>query len=164
MSFKSHTIPDRRPSRLPIRELMTADAMINRFTGQMHVMKKLITAFAIVGLALAALRIYGVLARTVAQRTSEIGIRMALGAQVIDTIRLILNFGLRLATTGAILGLLGAFAISRLIQNALPGMQSSNTLVLTLSTASLLLIALLACYLPARRAARIDPAIALRND
>lgn len=149
---------------LPIRELMTADAMITRFTGQMHVIKKLIAAFAIVGLALAALGIYGVLARTVAQRTSEIGIRMALGAQVTDTIRLILNFGLRLATAGAIVGLIGAFAIGRVINSALPGMQSNNALILPLATSVLVLVALIASYLPARRAAKIDPAIALRNE
>jgi putative ABC transport system permease protein len=149
---------------LPIRELMTADAMIARFTGQMHVIKKLITAFAVIGLGLAALGIYGVLARTVAQRTSEIGIRMALGAQVTDTIRLILNFGLRLAGAGAILGLLGAFAIGRVIQNALPSMQSNNALILPLATTALVLVALIASYLPARRAAKIDPAVALRNE
>ena len=149
---------------LPIRKLITADAMVASLTGQMHVIKKLIAAFAIIGLALAALGIYGVLARVVAQRTSEIGIRMALGAQVIDTIRLILNFGLRLAGTGAILGLLGAFAIGRLINSALPGMHSSNGLILPLSSFALILVALIASYLPARRAARIDPAIALRNE
>jgi ABC-type antimicrobial peptide transport system permease subunit len=149
---------------LPIRELMTADAMIARFTGQMEVIKKLLVAFAAIGLALAALGIYGVLARTVAQRTSEIGIRMALGAQVTDTIRLILNFGLRLAGAGAICGLLGALAISRLINSALPGMQSNNAVILPLATGALVLVALIASYVPARRAAKIDPAIALRNE
>lgn len=149
---------------LPIRDLMTADAMIARFTGQMDIIKQLLTAFAISGLGLAALGIYGVLSRTVAQRTSEIGIRMALGAQVIDTIRLILVFGLRLAISGAAIGLFGSFAVSRLIQSALPGMHSNNVVILPLATLGLVTVGLLSAYVPARRAAKIDPAAALRNE
>jgi putative ABC transport system permease protein len=143
---------------------MTANTMIAQFTGQMEVIKTLLTAFAIAGLGLAALGIYGVLARTVAQRTSEIGIRMALGAQMFDTIRLIVGFGLRLALFGAVLGFAGSFGLSRVINNALPGMPSSNTLILPLAAFGLILVGLLASYLPARRAARIDPAIALRAE
>jgi putative ABC transport system permease protein len=149
---------------LPVRELMTANAMIAQHTGQMNVIKTLLTAFAIAGLGLAALGIYGVLARTVAQRTSEIGIRMALGAQMLDTIRLIVGFGLRLTLAGAVLGFAGSFGLSRVINNALPGMPSSNSLILPAAAFGLIMVGLLASYLPARRAARIDPAIALRNE
>lgn len=149
---------------LPIRELMTANAMIARFTGQIAIIRKLLTAFAFIGLGLAALGIYGALARTVAQRTSEIGIRMALGAQVKDAIALILKLGFRLAMSGAVIGLFGAFALSKLIQSALPGMASNNFVILPLATTGLIFVALLASYLPARRAAAIEPAVALRND
>ena len=149
---------------LPIRELMTANAMIARFTGQMEIIKKLLTAFAFAGLGLAALGIYSALARTVAQRTSEIGIRMALGAQMRDAISLILGLGLRLAVSGAAFGFFGAFSLSRLIRSALPGMSSNNAIILPLATLGLIFVALLASYLPARRAAAIEPAVALRNE
>jgi predicted permease len=149
---------------LPIRELMTANAMIAQFTGQMEVIKTLLTAFAAVGIGLAGLGIYGALARTVVQRTSEIGIRMALGAQVKDAIGMILGLGFRLAISGAVIGLFGAFAVSRLIQSALPGMASNNVVILPLATLGMIVVALLASYMPARRAAAIEPAVALRNE
>lgn len=149
---------------LAVRELMTANTMIERFASQIHVIKNILASFAASGLFLAALGIYGVLSRTVAQRTPEIGIRMALGARVSDTIRLILSSGLKLTVTGAVLGLIGAFVVSQLLAKALPSMQTNAGLILPLAGLGLFAVGLIACYLPARRAARINPLVALRAE
>jgi len=121
-------------------------------------------AFAGVGLALSALGLYGVLAFSVARRTREIGIRMALGAARHEVLRLIVAQGMRLAGTGGVLGTVGALAGSRLLRSFLFGVGPNDPV--TLITVALLLCAaaLLACWLPARRAARVDPMVALRAE
>jgi len=118
----------------------------------------------VLGLALASLGIYGVMSRTVAQRTSEFGIRIALGARAVDIIRLVLTSGSRLALIGSSVGLLGAFGVSRLIAAGWPGMRTSSVPVLTGVTLLLIAIAQIACYIPARYAARISPTEALRAE
>ncbi len=149
---------------LPLRSLMTADIMIARSSSDLDMLKKLLGAFALLGLLLATLGIYGVIARTVAQRTGEIGIRMALGAQVTDVIKLVLGSGVRLALIGAGIGLLGAFGLSRLIMSIMPAIQTNGGKVIAVATAVLVAIAFAACYLPARRAAKVDPIVALRHE
>jgi predicted permease len=149
---------------LPIRELMTASASIARNISQMYLFRQLLSGFAAIGLGLAALGIYGALSRLVAQRTQEIGIRMALGAAARDTIRLVLSAGFRLAVIGCAIGLFGAFGVSKVIAAALPGIQGNSILILLIASAGMIAVALLACYLPARRAARINPLIALRSE
>ncbi|MGH7971440.1 MAG: FtsX-like permease family protein, partial [Limisphaerales bacterium] len=125
---------------------------------------KLLSVFAILGLSLAALGIYGVFSAFVARRTGEIGVRMALGAQLGNVLWLVLGRGLRLALTGAALGLLGAFGLARLLASLLPELPHSDLWVILSATVLFLVIAMIACWLPARRAARVDPIIALRAE
>jgi len=149
---------------LPLRGLMRANTMIARSSSDVVMLEKMLGAFALLGLALAALGIYGVIARTVVQRTGEIGTRMALGAQVADVIRPILASGIRLALIGASIGVVGALGLARLIASIMPAMQTNGGLVLAATTVLLVLLALAACWLPARRAAKVDPMVALRHE
>jgi putative ABC transport system permease protein len=124
----------------------------------------LLTSFAFLALLLAAVGVYGVMSYSVARRTNEIGVRVALGATTGSVTRLVVGQGTRLALAGIALGLAGALALSRVLESALYGV--SPTDVRTLATAAALLagVAVLACYIPARRAARVDPAAALRHE
>lgn len=149
---------------LPVRELMTADGSIERYAFDLTLLRNILGAFALVGVGLAATGIFGVIARNVAQRRGEIGIRMALGANVRDIVSMILRSGLRLTTIGGLLGVLGAIALSHLVAMIMPELQTNGTVVLGAALLLLTLVALVACYLPARAAAKIDPVIALRSE
>jgi putative ABC transport system permease protein len=122
----------------------------------------LLTGFAGLALLLAAIGIYGVMSYVVGQRTQEIGIRMALGAQRTHVLRLILSRGVKMALLGASIGLMAALALSRLIRQLLYGISPADPLTFVAVALLLLFIALLACYLPARRAASVNPTLALR--
>jgi putative ABC transport system permease protein len=124
----------------------------------------LLSAFALLALLLAAIGIYGLMAYAVAQRTHEIGIRMALGAQQRDVLRLVLRQGMLLAGLGIALGLGGSVAATRLLESQLYGVTATDPLTLGSVAALLGGIAFLACWLPARRAARVDPTVALRSE
>jgi putative ABC transport system permease protein len=121
-------------------------------------------AFAALGLLLAALGIYAVVANSVVQRTNEIGVRMALGAQVRDILQLVLVQGLRLAILGTVLGLAGALGAARVLRAAAPALAEIDFAALTAVMLTLVSVAALACYLPARRATKIDPLQALRAE
>ena len=123
-----------------------------------------LSIFAGVGLFLAAIGLYGVLAYSVARRTREIGIRMALGAQIADVIRLILNQGLVLVAVGGVIGMAVALATGRVLRAFLFGVSSSDPLTFVAVTVLLAAVALLACWLPARRATRINPTESLRYE
>ena len=120
--------------------------------------------FAGTALLLAAIGLYGVLAYIVTQRTREIGIRVALGAQQRDVLGLVIGQGMRLALLGIALGLLGAFALTRVLQRLLFEIRPTDAPTFVAATALLSLVAFIACWIPARRAAKVDPMEALRHE
>ncbi|PYQ00928.1 MAG: hypothetical protein DMF82_20705 [Acidobacteria bacterium] len=149
---------------LPVSDLQPAETTIARANKQWQIIGSILSFLAVLGLGLATLGMYGVIARTMAQRTGEFGIRIALGALAGDITRLVLASGAKLALIGSAIGLLGAFGISRLIGAFFPGMQTNSVAVLTGVTLLLMGIALVACYMPARYASRINPIETLRAE
>lgn len=125
---------------------------------------RLLTVFSAAALLLAVMGIYGTVAYSVRQRTPEIGVRLALGAQQSQVFKLILGHGLKIITLGLVLGLAGAFALSRLIRGLLFNVTPSDPLTFVLVSALLFFVAMIAAAIPARRATRVDPLIALRNE
>jgi putative ABC transport system permease protein len=124
----------------------------------------LISLFAGLALVLAAVGIYGVISYTVSQQTHEIGVRMALGAQQRDVLRLVLSRGVKLALIGIGIGLAMALAVTRLMQGLLFGVSATDSVTFATVAALLFVVALLACLIPARRATRVDPLVALRYE
>ena len=149
---------------IPITGVQTMEQILETVTVQRRFNTILLGIFAAVALVLAAVGIYGVLAYSVTQSRHEIGIRMALGAQTRDVLRMVIGHGMKLAFVGVLIGLGGALALTRLMEKLLFGIGASDTA--TFATAVLLLpiVALLACYLPARAATKVDPMVALRHD
>ncbi len=124
----------------------------------------LLAAFGVLALLLATIGIYGVMAFSTAQRTRELGIRLALGAEPRDVLRLILRDGARLSAWGVGLGVAGALAASRAVSSMLFGISPTDPLTFAAVVGVLGSASLLACYIPARRATRVDPVVALRQD
>ena len=145
----------------PVYNVRTMDDVVANSLGTRRVSMQLFAVFAAAALLLAAIGIYGVMAYSVTQRTQEIGIRMALGAQKSDVLGLVIRQGMMLTGIGVAVGLAGAFALTRLIANLLFGVAATDPLTFFAIPLLLLFVALVACYLPARRAARLDPKIAL---
>ena len=149
---------------LPLYNIATMDQLVANSVAQPRLNLSLLVAFALLALALAAVGVYGVMAYAVTQRTQEFGIRMALGASPADVLKQVFLEGGRLAALGLGLGLIAALALTRLMASMLYGVKPSDPLSLGVAAALLAVVAFAACYIPARRATRVDPLVALRYE
>ena len=148
----------------PISNVSTMDQLISDSVARSRFSTLLLSVFAALAMILACIGIYGVMAYATAQRRNEIGIRMALGAQRGDVLRLILGQGAKLALLGAAIGVGGGLILTRLLKNQLFGTSASDPFAFMIVTVLLVAVALAACYIPARRAMRVDPMVALRYE
>ena len=165
-------------SNLPVTDISTQSARAQATLGQERLYARLLTFFGVLALALAAIGLFGVLAYSVSQRTREIGIRMAFGAQVAQVIRLVVWQGMKLVLVGLAISAVMGYALKRLLERQyfapdswqrqmfqqLYGVELSDPLTLMMIAMVLVLVALLSCWLPARRAAKVDPLVALRYE
>jgi ABC-type antimicrobial peptide transport system permease subunit len=149
---------------LPIFEIATQTEKIDRTLFQERIIAKLSSFFGILALILACIGVYGLLAYEVSRRTREIGIRMALGASRGTVMRFVLFDGLRVALAGSVIGCGVALAITRYLKSFLFGIKAADPTTFLGAVGILLVIVLAACYLPARRAVRVDPLVALRYE
>jgi len=148
----------------PIFNITTMNQVMTNSVATQRLTLILLGLFSVLALTLSAIGIYGVISYTVAQRTHEIGIRMALGAQHTDVLRMVLGQGGKIALTGTAIGLAMAFGLTRLMASLLFSVGASDPLTFAGVAIILLLVAMLACYIPARRAMKVDPMVALRYE
>src|SRR6185312_14995759 len=149
---------------IPLSQVQTMEEIVSRSLSQRRLSMSLLIIFAVLAALLAAVGIYGVMAYIVAQRTHEIGIRMAMGARAIDVLAMVLRDGAKLTSAGVAIGLIAAFGLTRVMASLLFGVSAADPITFVVISVLLGVVALLASYVPARRAARVDPIIALRND
>jgi predicted permease len=149
---------------VPVSSVQTMDHVVSESITQPRFNLFLLALFGSVAMLLSAAGIYGVTAYTVTQRTHELGIRIALGAQVSDVLKIILGKGMAVIGVGLVIGLASAFALMRLLRSLLFGVGENDPLTFAVITGVLFLVALLACYIPARRATKVDPLVALRYE
>jgi len=149
---------------VPISEDVPLTQQVNAVYTPVLLTSAVLSCAGALALFLSMLGLYGVLAFAVAERTREIGIRMALGAERRDVLRFVIAQGLRLALTGAGIGLVAAYAATRMVKSLLYGVSATDALTFIVTALSLLVVASLACWIPARRATKVDPLLALRCD
>jgi putative ABC transport system permease protein len=149
---------------LPVLKAIPMDLLASQTLAVRRASSALISAFAVLALVLACIGIYGVMAYAVTQRRQEIGVRMALGARRGDVLRLMMGLGLRLTLSGVVIGLAGAFVLTRLMTSLLFEVNAMNPLIFSIAAMVLIAVAMAACYLPSRRAASIEPMRALRTE
>jgi putative ABC transport system permease protein len=148
----------------PVSNIRTMEEILLDSIARQRFSMLLLAIFAAVALTLAAVGIYGVMSYSVAQRTHEIGIRMALGAQTGAVLKLAVGYGLKLVIGGVVIGLIAAFALTRVMSTLLYGVTATDPTTFTLISLLLVCVAALASYIPARRATKVDPIIALRYE
>jgi predicted permease len=146
----------------PITDVMTMDQIVSRSVAEPRFQAILLGSFGGLGLILAIVGIYGVISYGVTQRTAEIGVRMALGAQPANVLRMVIREGMLLAAAGIAAGIVGALALGRVLQSLLFEVKPTDPATFVSVAIALALVALVACYIPARRAMRVDPMVALR--
>ena len=149
---------------VPFFDVRSADDLVAESLGPRRFNMYLLTCFALVALLLASVGLFGVMAYLVSQRTRDIGIRLALGASRRDVLRMIVGQGLVLAAIGAVFGVAAGYAISDLMRGLLFSITPTDPTTFVAVPALLVFVALLACYVPARRAMRVDPLVALRQE
>jgi putative ABC transport system permease protein len=147
---------------LPVSDVVTFERAVGREVANLQLAAQLLGGFALLGLLLAGIGVYGVISYSVAQRTNEIGLRLALGAQPADVLRMVVRQGMGLVVTGVAIGLAGAFALALAIRGLLHGISVVDPTTFGAVLAVVAGAAFLACWLPARRATKIDPSVALR--
>jgi ABC-type antimicrobial peptide transport system permease subunit len=151
-------------AQLPIAQVQSMQQIVSKSIAGQNFNMTLLTIFGAIALLLAAIGIYGLMSYSVAQSTHDIGVRVALGADRRRILSLVVTRGMKLAGVGLLIGVGGAFAASRLLAQLLFGVKPTDPLTYLVVTAALAVVAFLACYLPARRAMRVDPIIALRAE
>jgi putative ABC transport system permease protein len=149
---------------LPLFNVRTMEQILSASVAGQRFNTMLLTIFAALALLLAAVGIYGLMSYATAQRTGEIGVRLALGAQASDVLKLVMRRGLTLTLSGVAVGLAGAIGLTRVMTGLLFGVSATDPMTFTLMAALLTLVALLACYIPAWRATKVDPLTALRQE
>ena len=154
----------RQSSGLPVSEVRSMEEVVSRSISRQRFNVLLMTVFGASALLLAAIGIYGLMAYSVAQRTREIGIRMALGAEAEQVRKMVVFQGMRLAVIGVAVGLVAAFALTRLMASFLFGVQARDPVVFVAMPVLLTVVSIVAVWLPARRASTVNPLIALRYE
>jgi putative ABC transport system permease protein len=148
----------------PVSDIMTMEQRLAKSVAASRFVMLLLGSFSVLALGLAAVGIYGVMSYLVTQRTQEIGVRMALGAQKRDVLKLVVRRGMVLAIIGTAIGLVASLALTRLMRSLLFEVTPTDWLTFVITSVVLLTVALLACYIPARRATKVDPLVALRYE
>ena len=148
----------------PVGEVSTMEQLLSTSVARSRFSASLLTVFSIVALVMAAVGIYGVMSYSVLQRTHEIGVRMALGAQRFDVLKLVVKKGIVLGVVGVAAGIAASFGLTRLISTLLFEVTATDTVTFVAVSVGLFLVTLIACYIPARRATRVDPLKALRYE